>query len=283
MKQAVEKVLRGQLSIRKAAEIYNIPQSTLIIHISAVKRGKEITFTPALGRFKPTFNAEFEGVLLDHVKDLSDRLLPFTRKEFLNLAFQLAEALKIPHKFNRDKKTAAEGGRSVTVLFCMNAGGQYIPHFLRHRMNERLLIGAPKESIGEAQSNGWMTSHLWALDEKESRCKDEYARASVVGDAFARVSRAEIAIKGFKCTGIHPLNPDVFTELDYLPSMMTDIGMDSNVDQTESPTVRPMLPFPAVTSAPETSSHHETSPNRPTPTDRPNDTTILKETIQQLC
>lgn len=106
MKQAVEKVLTGQLANRKAAEIYNIPQSTLIDHISAVKRGKEITFTHALGRFKPTFNAEFEGVLLDHVKDISDRLLPLTRKEFLNLAFQLAEALKIPHKFNRDKKTA---------------------------------------------------------------------------------------------------------------------------------------------------------------------------------
>ncbi|KAJ4446528.1 hypothetical protein ANN_13224 [Periplaneta americana] len=39
MKQAVEKVLTGQLANRKAAEIYNIPQSTLIDHISAVKRG----------------------------------------------------------------------------------------------------------------------------------------------------------------------------------------------------------------------------------------------------
>ncbi|KAJ4448676.1 hypothetical protein ANN_00066 [Periplaneta americana] len=27
-------------------------------------------------------------------------------------------------------------------------------------MNERLLIGAPKESKGEAQSNGWTTSQL---------------------------------------------------------------------------------------------------------------------------
>ncbi|KAJ4438205.1 hypothetical protein ANN_14144 [Periplaneta americana] len=101
-------------------------------------------------------------------------------------------------------------------------------------------------------------------------------------DAFARVSRAEIALKGFQCTGIHPLNPNVFTELDYLPSMMTDIAMNSNVDQNESPTVRPMLPFPDVTSAPKASSHHETSPNRLTPTDRPNDTTVVKETIQQL-
>ncbi|KAJ4448677.1 hypothetical protein ANN_00067 [Periplaneta americana] len=108
MKQTVEKVLTGRLSIRKAAEIYNIPKSTLIYRVSAVKRGKEITFTPALGRFKPTFNAEFEGFLLGHVKDLSNRLLPLRRKKFLNLAFQLAEALKIPHQFNHDKKTAGK-------------------------------------------------------------------------------------------------------------------------------------------------------------------------------
>ncbi|KAJ4436447.1 hypothetical protein ANN_19080 [Periplaneta americana] len=108
MNQAVENVLTGQISIRKAAEIYNIPKSRLIDRVSAVKKGKEITFTPPLGRFKPTFNAEFEGVLFNHVKDLSDGLLPLTRKEFLNLAFQLAEALKIPHQFNRDKKTAGK-------------------------------------------------------------------------------------------------------------------------------------------------------------------------------
>ncbi|KAJ4442469.1 hypothetical protein ANN_04055 [Periplaneta americana] len=123
MKQAVGNVLTGQLSIRKAAEIYNIPKSTLIDRVSAVKRGKEITFTPALGRFKPTFNAEFEGVLLNHVKDLSDRLLPLTRKEFLNLAFQLAEALNIPNQFNRDKKTAERQlkkmtKKETTCIFC---------------------------------------------------------------------------------------------------------------------------------------------------------------------
>ncbi|KAJ4425494.1 hypothetical protein ANN_28112 [Periplaneta americana] len=201
MKQAVGNVLTGQRSIRKAAEIDNIPKNTSIDRVSAVKRGKEITFTPALDHFKPTFNAEFEGVLLNHVKDLSDRLLPLTRKAFLNLAFQLAEALKIPHQFNMTKRllncqvgklTSAERGRSVTVLFCINAGGQYIPPFFifpRQRMNERLLIGAPKESVGEAQSN---------------------------------------------------------------------------VDETESPRVRHMLPFPDMTSAPKASLHHETSPNRPT-------------------
>ncbi|KAJ4442190.1 hypothetical protein ANN_12056 [Periplaneta americana] len=104
MKQAVENVLTGQRSIRKAAEIYNIPKNTSIDRVSAVKRGKEITFTPALDRFKPTFNAEFEGILLNHVKDLSDRLLPLTREEFLNVAFQLAEALKIPHQFSMTKR-----------------------------------------------------------------------------------------------------------------------------------------------------------------------------------
>ncbi|KAJ4425831.1 hypothetical protein ANN_27457 [Periplaneta americana] len=130
-------------------------------------------------------------------------------------------------------------------------------------MNERLLIGAPKESKGlggdhlcskpeySYVKHSTNTTHklqpldrvfmkpfkdtyyevcgLWMRKNPAARIT-EYEIASLVGDVV-RVSRADIAIKGFQCTGIHPLNANVFTELDYLPTMMTDIAMDSNVDQ----------------------------------------------------
>ena len=72
---------------------------------------------------------------------------------------------------------------------------------------------------------------LWMRKNPAARIT-EYDIASLVGDAFPRVARAEIAIKGFQCTGIHPLNPNVFTKLDFLPSQMTDIAMDHDIGST---------------------------------------------------
>lgn len=69
-------------------------------------------------------------------------------------------------KCNRQvgKLTSAERGKNVTVLFCMSATGLFVPPFFvfpRQRCNERLMIGAPPESIGLAQPNGWMNAELF--------------------------------------------------------------------------------------------------------------------------
>ncbi|KAJ4430391.1 hypothetical protein ANN_22607 [Periplaneta americana] len=181
MKQAVENVLTGQLSILKAAEIYNIPRSTLIDRVSAVKGDGHISH-----------------------KDLE--VITYARNQNIHMLSTP------PHKTHKLQPL------------------------------DRVFMKPFKDAYYEACG-------LWMRNNPVARIT-EYEIASLVGDAFARVSRAEIAVKGFQCTGIHPLNPNVCTELDYLPSMMTDIAMDSNVDQTESPTVRPMLPFPGMTSAP---------------------------------
>lgn len=58
------------------------------------------------------------------------------------------------------KMTSGERGRNVSLMFCMSATGQFIPPlfiFPRVRMNNRLMIGAPAESISFATPNGWMT------------------------------------------------------------------------------------------------------------------------------
>ena len=76
---------------------YNIPKITIHDKIKALNRG-EVTMQPKLGRFTNTFSAEYEQVLVDHIKDLSNRCMPLMKKEFLKLAYDLAEVMKIPHR-----------------------------------------------------------------------------------------------------------------------------------------------------------------------------------------
>lgn len=252
MHKAVQKVLSNEISARRAAELYQVPRTTLNDRISAIKNSKEVSIKPVMGRFHKIFSSEHEEILAEHVKDLANRLMPLNKQEFLRLAFQLAEKLKLPHQFNKEKMsagknyyyafmkrhsdlslrtaestslmravgfnrpqverffeglenlmqkfnftpykiwncdetgvsivqkhakvlatknqrqvgklTSAERGKNVTVLFAMSAGGQFVPPFFvfpRSRINERLMINAPHESVGEAQPNGWMNAELF--------------------------------------------------------------------------------------------------------------------------
>src|SRR6218665_2166148 len=59
--------------------------------------------------------------------------------------------------------TSSERGKNVTVVWCTNACGHYIPPmfiFARKRMNPVFVDHAPTASKGFAQDNGWMTMEL---------------------------------------------------------------------------------------------------------------------------
>ncbi|CAB3250022.1 unnamed protein product [Arctia plantaginis] len=61
------------------------------------------------------------------------------------------------------KLTSAEREKNVSV-FAMSAGGQFVPPFFvfpRTRMNERLMINAPNETVGEAQPNGCLNANYF--------------------------------------------------------------------------------------------------------------------------
>ncbi|CAG4931283.1 unnamed protein product [Parnassius apollo] len=51
----------------------------------------------------------------------------------------------------------------------------------------------------------------------------DYDIAALVDEAFSRAASLDIAQNGFKCTGIYPFNPEIFTDIDFLPSMVTDV------------------------------------------------------------
>lgn len=418
MHKAVEKVLSNKMSARQAADRYQVPRSTLNDRISAIKNNKEMSIKPVMGRFHNTFSPEHEEVLAEHVKDLANRLMPLNKQEFLRLAFQLAEKLKIPHQFNKEKRsagknyyysfmkrhsdlslrtaestslmravgfnrpqverfferllslmerfnftpykiwncdetgvsivqkhakvlaiknqkqvgklTSAERGKNVTVLFAMSAGGQFVPPYFifpRSRMNERLMINAPNESVGEAQPNGWMnaelflkwmrhfvkysnptelnpvllildghashkdldviefarenhihmlstpphTTHklqpldrtfmkpfksayndacdLWMRSNPAIRIS-EYEIAGLVASAFNRVSRMDIAVNGFRCTGIHPFDRSVFSDLDFMGSDMTNITESHSVSQPSHSSSQLSEPTPSTYAQP---------------------------------
>ena len=404
MKLALNYALTGKTSVREAARLFSVPKSSLQDRISKLKKGEEVVLPAKLGRFKSTFLQSCEEELLQHVRQLDNMFMPLTRKEFLKLAFDLAEQLKLPHRFNKNKQiagkdfyyafvkrhpevalrtpestsvmravgfnkpqvdlffsklnqlmekhsfpssrifnadetgvssvhenskvlsikgkrqvgklTSGERGRNITLTFCMSASGQFIaPLFIfpRQKMNPRLMIGAPDESQGVAQPNGWMngdifetwlkhfvkhvrpskdspvllildghcshkelkvilyarkhhvhmlstpphTTHkLQPLDRSfmkpfksaySEACASwmrqnpglkitEYDIAQIVCSAYGKVCRMEIAQKGFSCTGIHPFNPSIFSDLDFMPSRITEVeigavnGVKTNSD-----------------------------------------------------
>jgi hypothetical protein len=231
------------------------------------------------------------------------------------------------------KFTSAERSRNITVIFSMNVTGHFIPRmfiFPRKKMdkNDRLMIGAPLESIGVACESGWMNAEtflqwlqhfqrhvhssaarpvLLILDGHSSH-KDlkviEYARdnhihmlstpphttqklqpldrvffkpfkqeygsasaswirqnsgarltdydvAGLVNTAFTKVARLEIAQNDFRCTGIQPFHREIFSDLDFLGSALTDIPLIEN--QAEQSTTKVCSHAAATENKPEPS------------------------------
>lgn len=432
MRTAVRKVLDNELAIRDAAKRYGVPKSTLADKVKHLKNNEETQLIPSLGRYRCTFPANYEQELVNHMRDLDSRLMPLTKKEFLKLAFDVAERLKIPHRFNREKKTAGkdfyytflqrhpelslrnaestslqravgfnrpqvarffnkledlmqkynfrankifnadetgvstvhecrhkvvsikgkkqvgkmtsgERGRTITVLLCINAAGdQFIPPlfiFPRKKIIDRLKIGAPENAMFHAQDSGWMNGDIFfkwiqefvkftrpseeepvllivdghcshkdlqvinfarknhihmlslpphcthklqpldvcvmkpfkdAYNEAASRWMrqnpfmriSDYEIAGLVNDAFTKICRMDLSKKGFECSGIYPLNSQIFTDLDFIASQGLDVPEPREIhaststivkrcNETESETID-SLEFPKIPTLPNT-------------------------------
>ena len=89
-KNALEHVRTKKLSIRKAANQFNIPKITLERHLnSKVKQpGKA-----KLGSFVPTLDEHFEAKLVKHAQDLEKMLFGLNSDTLRSLAFDLAVAI----------------------------------------------------------------------------------------------------------------------------------------------------------------------------------------------
>lgn len=108
MKHAIEYIMNEKMGIREAASHFQVPKSTLSDKIKILKGGLTVDMHPQLGRFKRTFSIELESHLIDHLKDLDNKMMPMNKDEFLRFAYELAEHLKIPHQFNNEKRKAGK-------------------------------------------------------------------------------------------------------------------------------------------------------------------------------
>jgi len=78
----------------------------------------------------------------------------------------------------------------------------------------------------------------------------EYDVAGLVNTAFTKVARLEIVQNGFCCTGIQPFHREIFSDLDFLGSALTDI---------------PLIENQAEQSKTQVCSHAATTENEPEP------------------
>lgn len=61
-----------------------------------------------MGRYRNVFTYEMERDMVEHIRLLETRLLGFTQKEILELAYQFSDLNNIPHNFNNEKMTDKE-------------------------------------------------------------------------------------------------------------------------------------------------------------------------------
>jgi hypothetical protein len=99
--QSLSTIRRGELSRRKASQVYSIPRATLILRL------KHPDLVPSsLGRFRPVFSADFENELVMHVVEMQERFYGLTFEDLQSLAYELAERNKLCHPFSKEKKRA---------------------------------------------------------------------------------------------------------------------------------------------------------------------------------
>ncbi|CAG5045587.1 unnamed protein product [Parnassius apollo] len=95
---AIKAVNENRMGWLLASKHFNVPQATLRRYFYSVPVN--------LGRFKPTFNADMEKALVDHMLEFESRLFGFNTTEIRKLAFEFAERLGLDHRFDKTEKIA---------------------------------------------------------------------------------------------------------------------------------------------------------------------------------
>lgn len=99
--------------------------------------------------------------------------------------------------------------QNSVVMLCL-------PPHTTHRMQplDKTVFG-PLKTAYNAACDKFMVSH-------PGRRISAYDQAELFTDAYLKVATMKNAITGFSSTGLWPFNPDVFSESDFAPSLITD-------------------------------------------------------------
>ena len=94
LNEAIQKVKAGEISKRKAEQMFGVPRKTLSGHILG-----KVNKPGSLGRFKCVLPVEIEEAIVNHAIKLQRMLFGLSTADLQRLAFEIAERQKIPHSF----------------------------------------------------------------------------------------------------------------------------------------------------------------------------------------
>lgn len=101
MDEALQKHRNGEIGFNEACRRFNIPKPTLRRHLKGLNKKTKF------GR--PTdMSPDTEEILVQHLMNLESCFFGLTTTEFRRLAFELAEKMQLPHRFNKEKKIAGK-------------------------------------------------------------------------------------------------------------------------------------------------------------------------------
>ncbi|XP_072395378.1 uncharacterized protein [Diabrotica undecimpunctata] len=103
MHEAVQLVIDGFMGYKKAAEQFNIPQTTLERYVKKKRNNSEYKIQKTLGRYKCIFSIEQEAELAVYLTTVEAQLFGLTMNELRELAFDLSERNNIVHPFKNSK------------------------------------------------------------------------------------------------------------------------------------------------------------------------------------
>jgi hypothetical protein len=104
MERAVYAFRNGDMGLNAAARTYGVPKATLKRRID--KKNKNATERAQNFGRPRDLPKELEDDLVRHILSLEESFFGISRNDLRHLAYQLAEANNIPHRFDKEKGIA---------------------------------------------------------------------------------------------------------------------------------------------------------------------------------
>lgn len=210
-------------SIRKAARSTGVPFSTLQERLK-----HKNSDSPRLGRHT-VFTAKQEEDMASQIKFLAKIFYGCTARQIRKMAYEYAVKNKIKHHFNETLQLAGKDwikgfmrrNKLAIRKACLSMRGYEfcrsnniimlsLPPHGSHRIQPMdVSFYGPFKAAYKNECNLFMKTQL-------GRKITQNDIASLFRKAFQKIATVPKAEAGFASTGIYPLNPDVFTDEDFL-------------------------------------------------------------------
>ena len=127
------------------------------------------------------------------------------------------------HKSHLDRRVLSLAKNNGVVMLT------FPPHTTHRLQPLDVAVYGPFRSHYNVLGNEWQISH-------PGQTISLYDIGELSGKAFLRSLTPEIIVSGFKKTGIFPTDENIFTDVDFLPSSVTDrqAGSDTQGDNLEN-------------------------------------------------